>query len=193
LLRAAAGGREREDSDDGWWRLLLVNERVYNVLFLCTGNSARSIIAETLLNAMANGRFHAYSAGSHPSGRINPYVAEYLESVGVSTSGARSKSWDEFARPEAPKMDLVITVCDQAAGESCPVWPGMPARAHWAAPDPAAQEHPDEVREVARAVFHLMQRRISLLLSLPMTTLDRTSLQSETRRIADLDEHNQLG
>jgi arsenate reductase (thioredoxin) len=166
--------------------LLLVSERVYNVLFLCTGNSARSIIAETLLNAMAKGRFHAYSAGSHPSGRINPYVAEYLESVGVSTSGARSKSWDEFARPEAPKMDLVITVCDQAAGETCPVWPGVPAKAHWSAPDPAAHmQYPDKVREVTRDVFYVMQRRISLLLSLPMTTLDRTSLQSETRRIAD--------
>ncbi len=106
-----------------------MSERVYNVLFLCTGNSARSIIAETLLNAMANGRFHAYSAGSHPSGRINPYVAEYLESVGVSTSGARSKSWERVARAGTPKMDLVITVWQQAAGESCPVWPGMPARA----------------------------------------------------------------
>jgi arsenate reductase len=165
---------------------LLVTERVYNVLFLCTGNSARSLIAEALLNAMGKGRFHAYSAGSHPTGRINPYVEEYLESVGMNTSGARSKSWDEFARPGAPKMDLVITVCDQAAGEACPLWPGMPAKAHWSAPDPAGHmEHPDKVREVARDVFHLMQRRISLLLSLPMTTLDRLSLQSQARRIAD--------
>ena len=163
-----------------------MSERVYNVLFLCTGNSARSIIAETLLNAMGDGRFRAYSAGSHPSGRINPYVTEYLESVGMDTSGARSKSWDIFARPNSPKMDLVITVCDQAAGEACPVWPGMPARAHWGAPDPAAHmEDPDKVREVARDVFHLMQRRISLLLSLPMATLDRMSLQAQTRRIAN--------
>jgi arsenate reductase len=166
--------------------VLLVSERVYNVLFLCTGNSARSIIAETLLNAMGKGRFRGYSAGSRPGGSINPCVAEYLESVGMSTAGARSKSWDEFARPDAPKMDLVITVCDQAAGEVCPVWPGMPARAHWSAPDPAAHmARPDKVREVARDVFHLMQRRISLLLSLPMDTLDRMSLQSQTRQIAN--------
>ena len=163
-----------------------MSQRPCNVLFLCTGNSARSIIAETLLNAMGEGRFRAYSAGSHPTGRVNPYVAEYLESVGVSTSGTRSKSWDEFARPDAPKMDLVITVCDQAAGEMCPVWPGMPAKAHWSAADPAAyMEQPDKVREVTRDVFHLMQRRISLLLCLPMATLDRMSLQSQTRRIAN--------
>ena len=166
--------------------MLLVSERVYNVLFLCTGNSARSIIAEALLNAMGKGRFRAYSAGSHPTGQINRYVEEYLESVGVNTSGARSKSWDEFARPDAPAMDLVITVCDQAAGESCPVWPGMPAKAHWSAPDPATHMgQPDKVREVARDVFHLMQRRVSLLLSLPMANLDRLSLQSQTRRIAE--------
>ena len=166
--------------------MLLVTERVYNVLFLCTGNSARSIIAETLLNAMGKGRFNAYSAGSHPSGGVNPYVAEYLESVGMSATGARSKSWDEFARPGAPEMDLIITVCDQAAGEVCPIWPGMPAKAHWSAPDPAAHmEQPDKVRAVARDVFRLMQRRISLLLSLPIATLDRISLQSQTRRIAE--------
>lgn len=163
-----------------------MSERVYNILFLCTGNSARSIIAELLTNAMGKGRFHAYSAGSHPSGQINPYVAAYLESVGMSTAGARSKSWNEFARPDAPEMDLVVTVCDQAAGEACPVWPGKPAKAHWSAPDPAAyMEQPDKVREVARDVFHLMQRRISLLLSLPMATLDRMSLQSQVRRIAE--------
>jgi arsenate reductase len=171
-----------------------VTERVYNVLFLCTGNSARSIIAESLLNTMGNGRFRAYSAGSHPSGRINSYVAEYLGSVGIGTSGARSKSWDEFARPDAPKMDLVITVCDQAAGEACPVWPGMPAMAHWSAPDPAAHmEQPDKVRAVARDVFHLMQRRISLLLSLPMATLDRMSLQARARAIAEQTQERQPG
>jgi arsenate reductase len=164
--------------------LLLVSERTYNVLFLCTGNSARSIIAETLLNAMGGGRFRAHSAGSHPGGRINPFVVEYLESVGLSTAGARSKSWDEFARPEAPTMDLVITVCDQAAGEACPVWPGMPVRAHWSAPDPAAHQDPDRVREVVSDVVRLMRRRISILVSLPLATLDRSSLQAEMARIA---------
>jgi arsenate reductase (thioredoxin) len=163
-----------------------VNARTYNVLFLCTGNSARSIIAETLLNAMGEGRFRAWSAGSHPSGRVNPIVADYLASVGLSTEGARSKSWDEFAAPGAPKMDLVITVCDQAAGEACPVWPGMPAKAHWSAPDPAAHmDDPEKARAVARDVFNLMRRRISLLLALPVETLDKLSLQSEACAIAE--------
>jgi arsenate reductase len=164
--------------------LLHVSERTYNVLFLCTGNTARSIIAEGLLNAMGEGRFRAYSAGSHPGGSINPYVVEYLESVGLSTAGARSKSWDEFTRPDAPQMDLVITVCDQAAGEACPVWHGMPVKAHWSAPDPAVHHDPDRVREVVRDVVRLMRRRISILVSLPMATLDRRSLQAEVLRIA---------
>jgi arsenate reductase len=163
-----------------------MTDRIYNVLFLCTGNSARSIIAECLLNEMGKGRFRAFSAGSHPSGRINPIVAEYLASVGLGTAGARSKSWDEFAAPGAPPMDLVITVCDQAAGESCPVWPGMPARAHWSAPDPAAHmDQPEKARAVARDVFNLMRQRISLLLSLRIETLDRLSLQAQVRRIAE--------
>ncbi len=158
----------------------------YNVLFLCTGNSARSIIAETLLNAMGQGRFRAWSAGSHPSGRVNPIVAEYLASVGLSTTGARSKSWDEFAAPGAPLMDLVITVCDAAAGEACPVWPGMPAKAHWSAPDPAAHmDDPEKARAVAREVYNLMRSRISLLLSLPIERLERMSLQAEARAIAE--------
>ena len=162
-----------------------MTERTYNVLFLCTGNSARSIVAEAVLNAIGKGRFRAYSAGSHPSGKVNPVVAADLESVGLSTAGARSKSWDEFARPGAPKMDLVITVCDQAAGEACPVWPGMPARAHWSAPDPAAHmDDPAKARAVAREVYHLMHRRISLLVSLPIETLDRMSLQAEADAIA---------
>jgi arsenate reductase len=166
--------------------VLLVSERTFNVLFLCTGNSARSIIAETLLNAMGKGRFRAYSAGSHPGGTINRYVAEYLATVGLSTAGARSKSWDEFVAPDAPRMDIVITVCDQAAGELCPVWPGMPAKAHWSAPDPAAHmDDPDRAREVVKDVFHLMQRRLSLLLSLPVEALDRIALQAQARGIAE--------
>jgi arsenate reductase len=163
-----------------------MSERVYNVLFLCTGNSARSIIAESLLNALGKGRFKGYSAGSHPGGTVNPLVLAHLREAKVGTEGARSKSWDEFARPDAPHMDLVVTVCDQAAGEACPVWPGMPARAHWSAPDPAAyMEDPDKARAVIRDVTQLMQRRISLLVNLPMATLDRMSLQAQTRAIAE--------
>jgi len=162
-----------------------MTERTYNVLFLCTGNSARSVIAESLLNSMGGGRFKAFSAGSHPGGTVNPLVVEYLQSIRVSTDGARSKSWDEFAAPDAPRMDLVITVCDQAAGETCPVWPGHPAQAHWSAPDPAAyMQDPDAARKVIRDVTQLMQRRISLLISLPMASLDRVSLQAKARGIA---------
>lgn len=157
----------------------------YNVLFLCTGNSARSIIAESLLNTMGGGRFRAYSAGSRPSGQVNPLVVEFLASRGISTADARSKTWDEFALPGAPPMQLVVTVCDQAAGETCPVWPGHPARAHWSAPDPAAHmDDPEGARKVIRDVFHLMHRRISLLMSLPIDKLDRLSLQREAADIA---------
>jgi len=162
-----------------------MSARPYHVLFLCTGNSARSIIAESLLNDMAQGRFKAYSAGSHPGGVVNPLVLEYLHSKGLSTESARSKSWDEFAQPDAPRMDLIVTVCDQAAGEVCPVWPGHPARAHWSAPDPAAyMTDPKKATEVIRDVFQLMQRRISLLLALPMEKLERLSLEREARGIA---------
>ncbi len=160
--------------------------RPYNVLFLCTGNSARSIIAESLLNEMAQGRFKAYSAGSHPGGPVNPLVLEYLRSKGVAAGGARSKSWDEFAEPDSPRMDLIVTVCDQAAGEVCPVWPGHPARAHWSAPDPAAHmDDPKKANGVIREVFQLMQRRIALLLALPMEKLDRLSLEQGARGIAE--------
>lgn len=170
-----------------------MTERVYNVLFLCTGNSARSIIAESLLNAMGKGRFRGFSAGSHPGGTVNPLVLAHLRDLQVATEGARSKSWDEFARDDAPRMDLVITVCDQAAGEMCPVWPGMPAKAHWGAPDPAAHmDDPEKARAVIREVTQLMQRRISLLINLPVATLDRMSLQAETRAIANArSEHSQ--
>ncbi len=169
-----------------------MNERVYNVLFLCTGNSARSIIAESLLNTLGKGRFRAFSAGSHPGVTVNPLVLAHLRSLQLITEGARSKSWDEFARDDAPRMDLIITVCDQAAGELCPVWPGMPAEAHWGAPDPAAyMDDPEKARAVIREVTQLLQRRISLLINLPMATLDRMSLQAETRAIAAQSEHAQ--
>ncbi|MDE2359733.1 MAG: arsenate reductase ArsC [Betaproteobacteria bacterium] len=163
-----------------------MSDRHCNVLFLCTGNSARSIIAESLLNTLGKDRFRGYSAGSHPGGKVNPLVLEYLHAMKIDTQAARSKSWDEFARTGAPRMDLVITVCDQAAGEACPVWPGMPAKAHWSAPDPAAfMEDPAKAREVIREVFQLMLRRISLLLALPIERLDRISLQAQTRSIAE--------
>lgn len=159
--------------------------KTYNVLFLCTGNSARSIIAEALLNQLGAGRFHAYSAGRRPGGTVNPLVLEFLHAHGVEIAGARSKSWDEFATPEAPRLDLIVTVCDQAAGEMCPVWPGMPAKAHWSAPDPAAyMNDPEHARRVIREVFLQMQRHIALLVSLPIEKLDRMSLQTEARKIA---------
>ncbi|MFO1303660.1 MAG: arsenate reductase ArsC [Burkholderiales bacterium] len=163
-----------------------MTQRVCNVLFLCTGNSARSIIAEAVLEEAGKGRFRAYSAGSHPNGKVNPVVAAHLESVGLSTASARSKSWDEFATADAPTMDLVITVCDAAAGEACPVWPGAPARAHWGAPDPAAHmDDPAKARAVAREVHRLMQRRIAMLIALPVETLDRATLQAEANAIAE--------
>jgi arsenate reductase (thioredoxin) len=161
------------------------SDRVYNVLFLCTGNSARSIIAESVLNAKGKGRFKAFSAGTHPGGGVNPLVLEFLRESGVSTQGTRSKSWDEFAFKDAPHMDFVITVCDQAAGEVCPVWPGTPVRAQWSAPDPAPyMADPDKARQVIREIFHLMEWRISLLTSLPVDKLDRLSLEAQTRAIA---------
>lgn len=165
--------------------MLLVTERVFNVLFLCTGNSARSIIAESVLNELGQGRFRGYSAGSHPGGTVNPLVLEFVASRHLSIDGARSKSWDEFAASGAPHMDLVITVCDQAAGETCPVWPGHPARAHWSAPDPAAyMDDPEKARQVIREVFQVMHRRIALLVALPLEKLDRRALEAQARGIA---------
>jgi protein-tyrosine-phosphatase len=165
---------------------LAMAERVYNVLFLCTHNSARSIMGEALLNQHGAGRFRAYSAGSHPGGTVNPLVLEFLRSNGISTAGARSKSWHEFATSDAPRMDLIITVCDEAAGEVCPIWPGMPAKAHWSAPNPAAyMDDPEQAKRVIREVSQLMRRRIALLINLPRERFVRMSLQTEARAIAD--------
>lgn len=156
----------------------------YNVLFLCTGNSARSILAEALLNSLAGDRFHASSAGSHPTGAVNPLAVEELSRLRIPTDGLRSKSWEEFARPGALVMDFVITVCDNAAGEVCPAWPGQPITAHWGMPDPAAVEGSDEVK---RKAFHdvsvMMKRRIDIMRSLPLESLDRLAIQKQIREV----------
>jgi len=148
------------------------------VLFLCTGNSARSIMAEAVLNFYGMGRFRAYSAGSHPAGAVNPLTLDTLKIAKISTVGLRSKSWDEFVAPAAPKLDFVFTVCDNAAGEACPVWPGQPMTAHWGFPDPAAFKGSDaEKRAFFQEIFRQIRTRIELFISLPMTSLDRLSLQ----------------
>jgi arsenate reductase len=153
-----------------------------NVLFLCTGNSARSIIAEALLNEQGEGRFRAFSAGSHPKGAPHPLALELLRSHGFATEELRSKSWQEFTRPGAPEIDLVITVCDNAAGESCPVWPGRPIIAHWGIEDPAAVEEAGQREAFERALRHLANR-ISLLLALPVRSLDELALGAKLREI----------
>jgi arsenate reductase len=153
--------------------------QTYNVLFLCTGNSARSIIAEVMMNHLGRGRFRAYSAGSHPTGKVNPHAIETLRSAGLPIAGLRSKSWDEFARPGAPAMDFILTVCDNAAGEACPVWPGKPVTAHWGVPDPAAVEGSDEDKRSAfRNAATTLRRRIELIAGLPVEKLDRLSIQA---------------
>ena len=161
-----------------------MSERIYNVLFLCTGNSARSVMAEVLLNTLSKGRFRAYSAGSHPAGKVNPYTLDQLQKGGHAVDGLRSKSWDEFATADAPAMDFVITVCDNAAGEVCPMWPGQPMTAHWGFEDPAAVEGTDEQkREKFHEIYHQIARRLGVFLSLPMEKLDRMSLQKQVRDI----------
>ena len=161
-----------------------MTERTYHVLFLCTGNSARSILAEAILNRLGAGRFRAYSAGSHPGGRVHPLTLETLREIGVDTSGLRSKSWDEFASPGAPKLDFVFTVCDNAAGEACPVWPGQPMTAHWGVEDPAAFEGPeDPQRRLFRRIYLELERRIRLFTSLPIDSIDRSSLQARLNEI----------
>ena len=155
-----------------------------NVLFLCTGNSARSILAEAYMNMAGKGRFRAWSAGSRPGGQVNPYALELLQKNRVPTEGVRSKSWDEFAAPDAPHMDIVITVCDSAANETCPYWPGQPMTAHWGVPDPAAVEGSDEdKRKAFVAAFSVLSARINLLMSLPVDKLDRLALSTKLKEI----------
>ena len=166
-----------------------MSARVYNVLFLCTGNSARSILAEVMLNTMGGRRFRAYSAGSHPKGEVNPFALELLRKNRMPTEGLRSKSWDEFAGPGAPALDFVFTVCDQAAGEVCPVWPGQPMTAHWGIADPAAVEGADEAKR--RAFFKAyseLQHRLSIFSSLPIDRLDRLTLKRRLDEIGKVGE-----
>lgn len=159
-------------------------ETVFNVLFLCTGNSARSILAESLLNYLGRERFRAFSAGSHPARKVNPFALALLQKNQFPAEGLRSKSWNEFAQADAPQLDFVITVCDNAAGEVCPVWPGQPMSAHWGIPDPAAVEGSDEVKRHAfSAAMNQMQRRISMFVNLPFNTLDGMKLQQAVRDI----------
>jgi arsenate reductase len=158
--------------------------KTYNILVLCTGNSARSIMGEALFNTMGAGRFKAYSAGSHPAGKVNPFAIEQVRALGYPTENLRSKSWDEFAVPGAPEMDFVITVCDTAAGEMCPFWPGQPVTAHWGFPDPAAVEGTDEEKRAAFAqTLRQIRMRVQLFLSLPLETLDRMAIEKQVRAI----------
>jgi arsenate reductase (thioredoxin) len=159
-------------------------EKVYNVLFLCTGNSARSIVAESVLNKWGKGQFRGYSAGSHPNGKVNPFALELLRQLDLPTEGLRSKSWDEFAGPSGVHFDFVITVCDNAAGEVCPVWPGMPVTAHWGIPDPASVEGSEMEKKAAFAqAFKAMDRRIKLFLSLPVASIDQLRIKERMDEI----------
>jgi len=159
-------------------------DRTYNVLFLCTGNSARSVIAEAILNKIGRGRFNAYSAGSQPKGRVNPHTIELLQGLGYDTSGFRSKSWDEFSKPGAPQFDFVFTVCDNAAAEACPVWPGQPMTAHWGVADPAeAEGSPAQIALAFKEAYRMLNQRIAIFVSLPIASIDRLALE---RRLKDI-------
>jgi arsenate reductase (thioredoxin) len=158
------------------------SRRTYNVLFLCTGNSARSIIGEAVMNKLGEGRFHAYSAGSFPKGEVHPEALRLLRELHFSTDGLRSKSWDEFARPDSPKMDFIFTVCDNAAEEQCPVWPGHPITAHWGIEDPAAADEARQRQAFMNALTYL-RARISLFLALPLEAIDEMATREELRRI----------
>ena len=161
-----------------------MSEQLCTVLFLCTGNSARSIMAEVIMNHLGGGRFTAYSAGSHPKGTVHPLALATMQSMGLPVDGLRSKSWEEFARPDAPPLDCLVTVCDDAAGEVCPVWPGKPMTAHWGVEDPAAfQGTEDAQRQKFRQVALMLRRRIELFLSLPLATLDAMAIQAKLQAI----------
>lgn len=163
-------------------------DRVYNVLFLCTGNSARSVMGEVLLNGAGGDRFRAFSAGSQPRGTVNPMTIDVLRDAGFPTGGLRSKSWDEFAGPDAPRMDFVFTVCDDAANESCPVWPGQPITAHWGIDDPAAVEGTEFQRRAAfEKALRLMRNRVTAFVSLPLASIDRMTLRTKLRGIGTMD------
>jgi protein-tyrosine-phosphatase len=167
-------------------------DRVFNVLFLCTGNSARSILAEAILNHAGKGRFRAFSAGSHPGGKVNPFAIELLQGRGLEVADLRSKNWDEFAAAGAPHIDFIITVCDNAAGEVCPVWPGKPMTAHWGIEDPAAVEGSDDAKRRAfQKAFTEMNRRVSLFISLPLAKLDNMAIKRELDDIGRLRERGE--
>ena len=167
---------------------VMMSGEIYNVLFLCTGNSARSVIGEAILNKIGAGRFRAYSAGSQPKGQIHPETIKLLESLGYDTSGFRSKSWAEFARPSAPLFDFVFTVCDSAAAESCPVWPGQPMTAHWGIPDPAeATGTPAEIAMAFKEAYRLLNQRIAIFVALPIRSLDELALRNKLKDIGEMD------
>ncbi len=161
-----------------------MSDRIYNVLFLCTGNSARSILAEAILNRVGNGRFRAFSAGSQPKGAVHPATLRLLEAMNHDTGFARSKSWEEFSGPDAPSLDFVFTVCDSAAAESCPIWPGQPMSAHWGVPDPAAAEGTEAEKNLAFAdAYRMLSNRIAVFTSLPLASIDQLTLQKRLEAI----------
>lgn len=165
-----------------------MSEKQYNVLVLCTGNSARSILGEVLFNTLGKSKFKAYSAGSKPAGRVNPGAIELLQEKGISTEGLRSKSWDEFAAPGAPEIDFIFTVCDNAAGEVCPIWPGKPATAHWGIPDPAHVEGDEARRAAFKKAYDQLARRIQLFMALPIEKLDKLVLREKLAEIGRIQD-----